>query len=84
LWGNQLSYLLSPSWIHSLVAIQLFAVPLKPWDRREYSFMSLENSELSFSSNFEGVSYSIILPAHHNNSLKHTYISSPAAMYANV
>jgi stringent starvation protein B len=41
--------------------------------------MSLENSELSFSSNFEGVSYSIILPAHHNNSLKHTYISNPAA-----
>jgi hypothetical protein len=32
------NYLL-PYWIHSLVAVQLFAVPLKSWDRREYSFM---------------------------------------------
>ena len=48
-------------------AVQLYVVPLKPWDRREYSFMSLENSELSFSNNFDGVSYSMILPAQHDN-----------------
>jgi hypothetical protein len=41
--------------------------------------MSLENSELSFSSNFDGVSYSIILPAQHDNSLERTYVSNPAA-----
>jgi hypothetical protein len=35
------------------------------WDRIEYSLTSLENSEFSFFSNFDGVSYSTILPAHH-------------------
>jgi hypothetical protein len=36
---------------------------LKPLDRREYSLMSLENSEFLFSSSLDGVSYSITLPA---------------------
>jgi hypothetical protein len=77
---SQLPYQASPSWPHAvLIAVQLFVVPLKPCDRREYSFMSLENSELSFSSNFDGVSYSTILPAHHDNSLESIYVSNPAA-----
>ena len=65
-------------------AVQLYVVPLKPWDRREYSFMSLENSELSFSNNFDGVSYSMILPAQHDNSLERIYVSNSAATSDNM
>jgi hypothetical protein len=48
-------------------------VLLKPWDRFEYSFMSLENSEFLFSSNLDGVSYSMIFPAQNKN----TYVILP-------
>jgi hypothetical protein len=54
------------SWLHvELIAIQLFALPLKRWDRLEYSLTSLENSEFLLFSSLNGVSYSTILPAHH-------------------
>jgi hypothetical protein len=50
-----------------VIAVQWIAVPVKPWDRLEYSFMSLENSEFLFSSNFDGVSYSMVFPAKKKN-----------------
>jgi hypothetical protein len=40
------------------IVVQLFTALL------QYSFMRLENSERLFSDNLDGVSYSIILPAH--------------------
>jgi hypothetical protein len=49
-----------PNWS---IVVQLFTALL------QYSFMSLENSERLFSGNLDGVSYSIILPAHHKKTV---------------
>jgi hypothetical protein len=52
-------------WVHALltVPVSFLLLPIW-WDRLEYSRTSLENSEFLFSSNFDGVSYSTILPAY--------------------
>jgi hypothetical protein len=47
------------------IVVQLFTALL------QYSFMSLENSEHLFSGNLDGVSYSIILPAHQEKNSIH-------------